>query len=229
MISKTRDGFTFIELVVAIVVIAIALMSVPLLLSQASKSDEFSINQEAILAGATKIGNILTYPWDDKLVGSLTVKHILDVTNGDSNLSRYPNIASTRRIGNFKANFRRKFDTNQTFASTVLGRTGDTNATIYNDIDDFNGITESITSGGTGDYLKDFNLTTTVKYIDDNATYSSSPTLTMSIDTTAATPTTNLKMVEVKVVDTTNNEEITTLRAFSANIGSYELIYRTFN
>ena len=228
MISKTRGGFTFIELVVAIVVIAIALMSVPLLLSQASKSDEFSINQEAILAGATKIGNILTYPWDDKLVGSLTVKHILDVTNGDSELDRYPNNASTRRIGNFKADFRRKFDTNQTFASAVLGLTGDTNTTAYNDIDDFNGITESITGGGVGDYLKDFNLTTTVKYIDDNATYSSSPTLTMSIDTTAATASTNLKMVEVKVVDTTNNEHITTFRAFSANIGSYELLYRTF-
>ena len=227
--SKARDGFTFIELVVAIVVIGIALMSVPLMLSQASKSDEFSLNQEAILAGATKIGNILTFPWDDKLANSLNVKHILDVTNGDSELNRYPNNNSTRRIGNFKTNFRRKFDSNITYASSTLGRTGDQNASVYNDIDDFNGITETISSGGVGDYIKDFNLTTTVKYISDTATYSSSPILNIGdINTSLATPSTNLKMVAVKVYDNTNNETITTLRAFSANIGSYELLYRTF-
>ena len=224
MVSK---GFTFIELVIAIVVISIALMSVPLLLSQASKSDEFSINQEAILAGVTKIGNILTYPWDDKLVGSLTVKHILDVTNGDNELDRSATDPN-RRIGNFKANFRRKFDSNETNASVILGRTGDANSTAYDDMDDFDGTTESIVSGGTGDYLKDLNLTTTVKYISDSANYSSSPILSMDVNTTAVTPSSNIKIIEVKVIDSTSNEHITTLRAFSANIGSYELLYRTF-
>lgn len=227
MINKNRGGFTLIELVVAIVVMAIALMSVPLLLSQTSKSDAFSINQEAILAGATKIGNILTYPWDDKLVGQLAVKYILDVSNGDNELDRSaadPN----RRIGNFKANYRRKFNTNETNASLTLGRATDTNTTAYNDIDDFNGVTESITNGGVGDYLKDFNLTTTVNYIDDNATYSSSPTLNINLNTAATAASTNIKLVEVQVTDTTSNEQITTLRAFSANIGSYELIFRTF-
>ena len=224
-----RKGFTFIELVVAIVVIGIALMSVPLLLSQASKSNEFSLNQEAVLAGSTKIGNILTFPWDDKLVNSLSVKHILDVTHGDSELNRYPNNTSSRRIGNFKTNFRRKFDANITYASATLGRAGDTNTTAYNDIDDFNNTTQTITSGGAGDYIKDFNLTTSVKYIDDNATYSSSPTLNLgNINTSAAIASTNIKMVEVTVKDIASNETLTTLRAFSANIGSYELLYRTF-
>ncbi len=223
-----RKGFTFIELVVAIVVIAIALMSVPLLLSQTSRSNAFSINQEVILATSTKIGNILSYPWDDKLVGSATVKPILDVTNGDSELGRYPNLTSTRRIGNFKTNYRRKFDSNITYASVVLGRTGDQNTSAYNDIDDFNGVNEEITSGGVGDYIKDFNLSTSVYYINDSATYSSSPTLNFTLSTTSATPSTNLKMIEVKATDK-NGNVVTTLRAFSSNIGSYELIYRTFN
>jgi len=223
-----RKGFTIIELIVAIVVIGIALMSVPLLLSQASKSDEFSLNQEAILAGSTKIGDILTYPWDDKLVSETNVKHILDVTNGDSELDRYPN-NHTRRIGNFKTNFRRKFDANTTYASATLGRAGDTNTTAYNDIDDFNGNSEIINGGGTGDYLMDLNLTTKVFYISDDANYSSSPTLNFGdLNTSLATPTTNLKMIEVKVANKANHQTITTLRAFSANIGSYELLYRTF-
>ena len=225
-----KKGFTFIELVVAIVVIGIAMMSVPLLLSQSSRTNEFSISQEAVLAGSTKIGNILTYPWDDKLVSEVDVKHILDVTNGDLDLDRFPDNNSTRRKGNFKANFRRKFDTNLTFASVVLGRVGDTNASAYNDIDDFNGVSETITSGGTGDYLMDLNLSTKVFYISDDANYSSSPTLNFGdLNASLVTPTTNLKMIEVKVVNRTNHQLVTTLRAFSANIGSYELIYRTFN
>ncbi len=224
-----RKGFTIIELIVAIVVIGIALMSVPLLLSQASKSDEFSLNQEAVLAGSTKIGDILTYPWDDKLVSETNVKHILDVTNGDSELDRYPDNNHTRRIGNFKTNYRRKFDANITYASATLGRAGDTNTTAYNDIDDFNGNSEIINGGGTGDYLMDLNLTTKVFYISDDANYSSSPTLNFGdLNTSLATPTTNIKMIEVKVVNKANNQTITTLRAFSANIGSYELLYRTF-
>jgi len=223
-----RKGFTFIELVVAIVVIGIAMMSIPVMLSQATRSNEFSINQEVILATSTKIGNILSYPWDDKLVLNTSVKPILDVTNGDSELNRYPNNTSTRRIGNFKANYRRKFDSNLTYASTVLGRSADTNTTSYNDIDDFNGAVEHITSGGTGDYITDFNLSTTVGYISDTATYSSSPTLSFDLNTSTVTPSTNLKIVEVKAKDSSGNV-ITTLRAFSANIGSYELLYRTFN
>ena len=223
-----RKGFTFIELVVAIVVIAITLMSVPLLLSQASRTNAFNLNQEAVLAGATKVGNILTFPWDDKLVGQQNIKYILDVTNGDNELDRYPNTSSTRRIGNFKANYRRKFDANQTFASITLGRTGDTNSTAFNDIDDFNGTTSRINGSGTGDYVKDINISTTVKYISDDANYSSSPTLNFSFDINSTPPSTNIKLIEVKVSDNTNNQEITTLRAFSANIGSYELLYRIF-
>ncbi len=225
-----KQGFTLIELIVAIIVIGIAMMSVPLLLSQSSRSNEFSLDQEAILAASTKIGNILSYPWDDKLVSEVDVKHILDVTHGDSELNRSPDNNSTRRIGNFKANYRRKFNTNLTYASVVLGKTGDTNTTAYNDMDDFNGTSDIINGSGSGDYLMDLNLTTQVFYISDNAAYSSSPTLNFGdLNISAVTPTTNLKMVQVKVVNLTNNQDITTLRAFSANIGSYELLYRTFN
>jgi len=76
----------------------------------------------------------------------------------------------------------------------------------------------------------DLNLSTKVFYISDDANYSSSPILNFGdLNTSSVTPTTNLKMIEVKVVNNTNHQLITTLRAFSANIGSYELIYRTFN
>jgi len=216
-----KKGFTFIELVVAIVVIGIALMSVPLMLSQASKSNEFSINQEAILAGATKIGDILTYPWNE--TNSSTIQYIFDV-KGDSDLNRSKN-DNNRRIGNFKAKYRRKFYNQITEANATLGHD---KGNEYDDIDDFNGVSEIINGSGTGDYLMDLNLSTKVFYISDDANYSSSPTLNFDLNISSVTHTTNLKMIEVKVYNNTNHELITTLRAFSANIGSYELLYRTF-
>ena len=224
---KKRPGLTLIELVVAIVVISIALMSVPMLLSQANRSNEFSLNQEAILAGATKMGDVLSYPWDERLVNSDETKYILDVQNGDNELDRYPDINSTRRVGNFKSKYRRKFYNDQRYASTILGHD---KGNEFDDIDDFNGVSVHIEGGnGVGDYLKDFNLTTTIKYINDQTDYNDT-IVTMDINKTHKTQSTNIKMVEVEIIDNTTNEQtIATFRSFSSNIGSYELLYKDFD
>ncbi len=216
-----KKAFTLIEFVVAIVVIGIALMSIPLLLSQASKSNEFNINQEAILAGITKMSNILTYPWNE--TNSSGVLKVFDVTNGNINLSRYPDNNSTRRIGHFKEKYRRKFYDNIAEANSTLGHD---KGNEFNDIDDFNGEYFSVQSGGTGDYLKELNLSVGVYYISDNANYSQNP-FYFYLTTSSSTPTTNIKMIEVNVTDK-NHNLITSFKAFSANIGSYELLYRTF-
>ncbi len=222
-----KKGFTFIELIVAIVVIGIALMSVPLLLSQSSRSDEFSINQEAILAATTKIGDILTYPWND--TNSSGILHVFDVTHGDSQLIRHNN----RRIGHFKEKYRRKFynnsDSIEHNASITLGLESHDHG-VFNDIDDFNDANFSVANGGLGDYIQELNLSVRVFYIRNNdVNYSQSPTLNFGeLNTTSHTPSTNIKMVEVNVSDGHTNKTITTLKAFSCNIGSYQLLYRTF-
>jgi len=61
-----RKAATMIELVFTIVILGIAMVTIPTMLSNISKINELSINQEAILAGSTAIGNILTYKWDEK-------------------------------------------------------------------------------------------------------------------------------------------------------------------
>jgi len=219
-----KKGFTFIELIIAIVVIGIALMSVPLLLSQSSRSDEFSINQEAILAATTKIGDILTYPWNE--TNSSGILHVFDVTHGDSDLNRSPDDNSTRRIGHFKEKYRRKFYDQITEANATLGHD---KGNEFDGMGDFNGTDDNISSSGTGDYLMNLNLSTRVFYISDDANYSSSPTLNFGdLNVSPATPTTNIKMVKVNVSDAHTNQIITTLKAFSCNIGSYQLLYRTF-
>ena len=221
-----KKGFTLLELVIAIVVISIALMSVPLLLSQASESDEFNINQEAILAGATEMGDILTYPWNES--NASQILQVFDVTDGDIELNR-SHADNNRRIGHFKEKYRRKFYDDTTESNSTLGHDkGDE----FNDIDDFNGEITSVSSGGTGDYLKDLNLSIGISYISDDANYSHTTLnlgeLNISSVQTYSDPnaTTNIKMIEINVSDN-NHNPITTLRAFSTNIGSYELLYRT--
>ncbi|HIP47310.1 MAG TPA: type II secretion system protein, partial [Campylobacterales bacterium] len=59
-----RSGFSLVELVLSIVIIAIALMTIPLMLNQSAKSNQFALMQESILAARTKMGNILSFKWD---------------------------------------------------------------------------------------------------------------------------------------------------------------------
>ncbi len=220
-----KKGFTFIELVLAIIVMAIALMSVPLMLSQASNSNQFSLNQEVLLASFTKMEDILSYAWDEKQTGDSTVKKVLDVTNGNTNLNRYPNSNSNRRIGHFIGNYRRKFYSTITYASAI-GTDIDDNGT-KNDIDDFNDTNYTMQGGGGGDYIKTFTIQTTVSYIKLNDFNVTATDINLgNLNLTPSSGTTNIKMVTIKSVE--QNKTISSLSSFATNIGSYQLLYRTF-
>ena len=61
-----RPAFSMIELIISIVVMGIVVSSLPLILSQTEQSNTYAMQQEAILATKAKIGEILTYDWDDR-------------------------------------------------------------------------------------------------------------------------------------------------------------------
>ena len=220
-----RKGFTFIELVLAIVVMSIALMSVPLILSQTSKSDQFNLNQEVLLASFTKMQNILSYPWDENLTGNEETKLVLDVTNGNTNLNRYPNNSSTRRIGHFEGNYRRKFYSTYPTPASAIGQDAN-DAGTYDDMDDFNDTNDSITGGGGEDYVKTFTLYTTVKYVSLGSYSNTDPNPTLTLNLTSTSGTTNIKMVTIEAKE--QNKTISVLNSFATNIGSYQLLYRTY-
>ncbi len=226
-----RRGASLIELIFTIVVMGISMAAIPPLLVSISKSNDFSINQEAILAGVTKVDNILTYEWDESNTGSVTLKHVLDVNSGDNELDRFPTITSTMRRGHFVGTDRRKFWPT-TLNASAIGIDNPAEATSPNDIDDFNGRVDNliVNSASNTDYVKDFRLETTVAYVADATDYTQS-TITFNFSTApvAAGTTTNIKMVEVRVVDLLNNETVSIIRSFASNIGSTKLLTRTFN
>lgn len=230
---KTRTGFSLIELVLAIVIIAISVMTIPLMLSQSSNNDSFSITQESILAARTKMGNILSYEWDSNSVetnSSITYIRILDVDAGDGELDRNMSTQDkNRRIGHISRDFRRRFhegnETNKTFPTQ---ESFDTNMTALNH---FNGQVLGNSLDGnasTFDYLiRDFNMTTTISYVSDRADYAAQTVdFDFNISSSAVIDdvnnSTNIKMVEIFLQS--NSGQPFRFRAFSCNIGQTELL-----
>ncbi len=227
-----RKGISLIELVLAIVVIAISVMSVPMMLQQGVKNDTFSMMQEAILAARTKMGNILSYQWDDNArevdneEGRLRA---LDVLGGDPALDRNSTYYPERRIGHVYNDLRRKM-----MAAVTYPKVGaDNNISALND---FDAQSTKITWSGVSmpsdryDYLdKDLNLTTHIYYVSDRLMSGSDyndTTLNFVFDPSTKfsitdTNSTNIKMIELNV--TTSSYPAFIFRTFSSNLGETSL------
>ncbi len=60
-----RAGFTLIELIFAIVIISVVVMSLPKMSQLLTKNMDTNLVQEAVFAAATEIQEATTYHWDD--------------------------------------------------------------------------------------------------------------------------------------------------------------------
>lgn len=76
-----RNAFTMIELIFAIVVISIAVVSLPMMTQATSKGIESNIVQEAIFATASITNESTTYYWDKTSADDLNVSNMLKVVN----------------------------------------------------------------------------------------------------------------------------------------------------
>lgn len=218
-----RSAMSMLELVFAIVIMGIAVMSLPLILTQVQTNNAFALQQEAILAAKTKIGDILTYEWDDRSYNATAQRSfVLYTTNGDPELDC--NATTNRRIGHINADYRRKCSVTGATTSAIgdIGADGGD----LDDIDDFNGqattIARTLETAGTLDYVfTALTLTPTITYASDTATYNNTPLNNFTFNPDNANARTNIKRIAVTV--TGGNQNIT-LRAFSCNIGESSLL-----
>ncbi len=74
-----RAGFTFVELIFAIVIIAITAMSLPMMNHILSKNMEENLVQEAIFAAAAELNDITTLHWDENSIGNSNTNGLADV------------------------------------------------------------------------------------------------------------------------------------------------------
>jgi hypothetical protein len=224
-----RPAIAMIELIFALVIMGITMMSAPMLISQATSSSFVALQQESIAIVASHTNALLTYAWDEQNTESQLnyTNTILKVsTSADNELNGTSRVVPGKRKFNLG-------DVNAT-ASTVLG--ADVNATANendDDIDDFIDVNQTLTlatnAGGainSGDYIdQDVVLQTSVKYMDDKTTYTTATgVVVFNAPKTFTNYTTNIKYVKVTLTSTstsdTLNKKRITLNAFMCNIGA---------
>ncbi len=236
-----RNAIAMIELIFAIVVMGIVLMSAPMLVSVATKSGYVALQQEAIAAASSEIGLILTRHWDEGDTDFNKTAPILVTSGGDVDLNE--NGTTGRRAGTPPTSRR-------TFVTSVGGRIpASTNFTTegdFDDVDDYDGHISRLhiynsenTTAKTGDYV-DANITivSTVTYLEDNSSNgvsykSGGPLLTYNnpFARVATTVPTNIKQVHIRLTTTNTAAELDKtieMNAFTCNIGTYELKERNF-
>lgn len=229
-------AIAMIELIIAIVVIGIVLMSAPMLLQQAARSGYVAIQQEAINEAASQTNMVLGYHWDENSADERFIDPILTVAGGDSGLNEHN--ATGRRAGTPRESKRAfiRDDGVRLPASTALGSEGGDR----DDNDDFAGNAQlTLIQSATSDYVEKttININTSIAYIDDNisgGTYldpGSDKGIVFTPSWTPSANSTNIKHVQVTLTSSSGTEELDkqiVLRAFSCNIGATKLEEREF-
>ena len=235
MYLLNRTAMAMIELIFAIVVMGIVMLSAPMLISTAANSTSVALQQEGIHESAARVNMILTYAWDENdtntTVCGNTIPPILRVTGGDSELD--PVGTTARRLG---------VDTNSSSHTFKCG-TLELNATAIgseggdqDDMDDFANTSLILNTSGSGgkDYIEQdaVQVATTISYTSDVASYQGGPTVSYNFDPSSgvAGTTTNIKAITVTLTSTSSVSELQktiVLNAFACNVGGFEYESRT--
>jgi len=219
---KTKKAVAMIELIFALVVMGIALMSAPMLIHQSIKSSNVALQQEAIVAAASQTAIILSTHWDEENANVPAGESpILEVNRGPFNfpLNALP-IGLQGVLGRTTDN-----GGNRLLPSAIGSDINETLYTDYDDVDDYDGSSFGLilynaeqTTVNAGEYADtDINISTTVAYTkEDDVTTS-----------TIGGAVSNIKLITVNL--TTNQVNVPelakdiTMQAFSCNIGTYAI------
>ena len=237
--NPLRPAIAMIELIFAIVIMGIILMSAPMLISTAAKSGYVAIQQEAINEAASRVNMIMGYHWDENSADETVLDPILQTASPVTDLAESTYIdgnGTGRRIGtpleSYRSFVRPDGSRLTTTAAGTLGNDG-----IENDVDDFIGTIGLTLAGlGTGiNYIeKNVTIVTDIAYITDATDYNPAGN-TINFDanfTQTSATTTSIKRISTTLTsDAASPDELDKtiiLHAFSCNIGGYKLEERDF-
>ncbi len=233
-----KKAIALIELIFAIIIIAITLLSVPNLLSISKKSATSAITQENISNGASLVSEIMSLYWDEN--DTTPNSPILYVKSGDSELNESKDTNGNllgRRVGSNNETpriYESDKNGNRLEASSVLGM--ENNDTVEDDIDDFNGKNLTLinhigetTTADIGDF-KDttVSLDISVDYISDINNYNNQNIFFNNPFNIINNDSTNIKAITLTLTSINNRNKKIILKAFSCNIGASKLKERIF-
>ncbi len=202
-----RAGFTFVELIFAIVIIAITAMSLPMMNHILSKNMEENLVQEAIFAAAAELNDITTLHWDENSIGNSNTNGLADVIN--SGLCEHNSSSSRYRLrsGHILQPFHRKClnDLSQGVSHS------NTNASVDAVEDRLHSKKNLfINTPSAKGYKESYKSTLTIKY---------SPSFN------GMEP--NMKQINVEI-ENSSGDTIVKLSAYIANIGEVDYYKRSF-
>lgn len=223
--TRLRPAIAMIELIFALVIMGITLMSAPLLVSQATNSSIVGLQQESIAMIASHSNAIMTYAWDEQNT-PLKSNAILTVS-----ATADPLLSPANRV--VPPPGKRKFDLTDpnATASVTLGTDVIVGNEPIDDADDFDGTTQSLiltvnAVTNEGDYIdQNINIATTVRYMQDTAAYNTS-SFTFDIPQTPvfSSKPTNIKHITTVLTSNSASADLSqkqiTLKSFMCNIGA---------
>ncbi|MDA3054261.1 MULTISPECIES: type II secretion system protein [unclassified Campylobacter] len=235
-----KKGFTLIELVFTIVILAITTMAIPRIVAQTVNLNMFAVQQELVYNAKSMMSRIQPAKWDSAYSTSA------GCTGGCSNANviHSVNIAAgatkESRVGILDSEGKDKKDSISDVGPTPYGNFGIGVGSIryagkdksisanqpYWDLDDYQGFKHKIKSSDlvTGDFVLNTETVVSVDYVADPlvvGNYNNSSTLVANFGTTPANGTpTNVKMVNVVTRNEDDPGASVALRYYGFNIGS---------
>jgi len=198
--QKKSDGFTLIEILVSLIVIGIVATTLPLMLQTSSNTTKISAEEEVFYQEFSLLQLINTLYFDQNNTIDDNYYKDLNATKGDSELyiiqfssNEYNRIGKHQMDNNIY-----RSGTNAT-VSVIGPDPGEDSSDKYNDVDDYNGYEENLTSFG------EVTLKVKVKYIDDNADYSSND-IKFNFNYNSDVNFTNIKLIQIST--NVNSQEI---------------------
>ena len=198
-----RKAFTMIELILTIVILAIATMAIPNMIAQTAELNTFALKQELALNAKTVMSQIVKFPWD-------TSADICEVTNksiGGVDYSIRPNVAAPVDKNASKLDGIVEFDPVK--KNVKFEKYKNNTITNMNDFDklywEFDNTVTDNTSRG------DFILHTRV--------YSQICYVANPFDENCVKDSTNIKKITVTAVDQNDPNNYVKIRYYAFNIG----------
>jgi prepilin-type N-terminal cleavage/methylation domain-containing protein len=199
-----RFAFTLIELIFAIVIIGISVISLPRMTQVTSSGIEGNLVQEAIFAASAQLNQAVAANWDERSLedgGAFSLARVVDDGNCNNNSAdpRY-------RLKNghiLQPMHRRCLDSNATGGKGL-------SVTNVEALEDYAGTKTLVNAGATqSGYKYEYS---TVIAVTQNANFNGANA--------------NIKMIEASIFESGNL--LTSLRTYSANVGEVDYHKRTY-
>jgi len=206
----TRPAFTLLEVLFAIVIVGVTMVSVPVIINSNARGFDVTITQEAIFAASAELNQVLALSWDENSIENNNTTASRVINPGDCNAT------TNRRPGHISQPLHRRCLDDNTTTPTPSANFGlDGGEIDADDIDDINrdqklmfANSTTTASGYKHEYRSDFDI----NYAGIGA-----------VNALAE----DAKLIEI-VVENDSGEVVTVLRSYTLNIGEVDYYSRPF-